>query len=184
MKEVETEAFSQNVKTRYRSDIIMSAPVTLLVLILPLIVAGVFLLSVRLGQLTRLEDFKSAWLLLLLTLQLYVMAIVMFIMYSRLHKHAKRDREWRGALLTFAKEQHVDTSRLEDLHKHISFREAFALSSLIVLFMAVMFVWDYNTGCNAKVYEDEWYITEYGQSDGEAVCEFVTKLVADEVYRW
>ena len=49
---------------------------------------------------------------------------------------------------------------------------------------SVMFVWDYNTGCNAKVYEDEWYITEYGQSDGEAVCEFVTKLVADEVYRW
>ena len=143
MKEVEIEAFSQNVKTRYRSDIIMSAPVTLLVLILPLIVAGVFLLSVRLGQLTRLEDFKSAWLLLLLTLQMYVMAIVMFIMYSRLHKHAKRDREWRGALLTFAKEQHVDTSRLEDLHKHISFRETFALSALIVLLMAVMFVWDY-----------------------------------------
>ncbi len=48
---------------------------------------------------------------------------------------------------------------------------------------SVMFVWNYNTGCNAAYYEDEWYITEYGQSDGEAVCEFVTKLVADEVYR-
>ena len=49
---------------------------------------------------------------------------------------------------------------------------------------SVMFVWNYNTGCNAAVYEDEWLITEYGQSDGEAVCEFVTKLVADEVYRY
>ena len=49
---------------------------------------------------------------------------------------------------------------------------------------SVMFVWDYNTGCNAAVYEDDWYITERDQSDGEAVCEFVTKLVADEVYRW
>jgi hypothetical protein len=49
---------------------------------------------------------------------------------------------------------------------------------------SVMFVWNYNTGCNAAVYEDEWLITEYGASDGEAVCEFVTKLVAEEIYRW
>jgi hypothetical protein len=49
---------------------------------------------------------------------------------------------------------------------------------------SVMFVWNYNTGCNAAVYEDDWLITEYGQSDGEAICEFVTKLVADEIYRW
>ena len=49
---------------------------------------------------------------------------------------------------------------------------------------SVMFVWNYNTGCNAAVYEDEWLITEYGASDGEAICEFVTKLVAEEIYRW
>jgi hypothetical protein len=143
MKPVETAAFAENVKTRYRKDIIMSTPITLLVLILPLVIMGAFLLFIRLGQLTRLEDFKSAWTMLLFTIQLFVMAIVMFIMYSRLHKHAKRDREWRGALLTFAKEQNVDTSRLEDLHKSISFRETFALSAIIGLLIVVLFVWDF-----------------------------------------
>ena len=49
---------------------------------------------------------------------------------------------------------------------------------------SLMFVTNYNTGCNAAVYEPEWLVTEYGASDGEAVCEFVTKLVNGEIERW
>ena len=46
---------------------------------------------------------------------------------------------------------------------------------------SLMFVWNYNTGCNAAVYEDEWLITDYGASDGEAICQFVSLLVDGEI---
>ncbi len=49
---------------------------------------------------------------------------------------------------------------------------------------SLMFVWNYNTGCNAAYYEPEWYITERDLSDGEAICSFVTQLVAGEVCRY
>ena len=49
---------------------------------------------------------------------------------------------------------------------------------------SLMFVWNYNTGCNAAYYEPDWYITERDLSDGEAICNFVSLLVDGEVTHW
>ncbi len=47
---------------------------------------------------------------------------------------------------------------------------------------SLMFVTNYNTGCNAAVYEDEWLLTDYGVSDGEAICQFVDLLENGEAW--
>ena len=142
-KTVEPSDFVTNVKSRYRKDIIMSVPVTLMVILVPIILLGYFLLAVRLGHLIRLQDFKTAWTLLLFTMMMYVMVLVLYTMYSRLRKHAKRDREWRAALIAFAEEKGVDTTRMVDLHKHANVSETFVMAFLITFLVVFMFVWDF-----------------------------------------
>lgn len=47
-----------------------------------------------------------------------------------------------------------------------------------------MFTWNYNTGCRAKEYEDDWLITDMDEYADYAVSLFVEKLVKGEVVRW
>ncbi|MBR3320222.1 hypothetical protein IKG20_02865 [Candidatus Saccharibacteria bacterium] len=47
-----------------------------------------------------------------------------------------------------------------------------------------MFTWNYNTGCRAREYDDDWLITGWDQYADAAVIEFVRKLMNDEVCRW
>lgn len=42
---------------------------------------------------------------------------------------------------------------------------------------STMFVWNYNTGSRAAIYEDDWLITSYGQSADDACIELVTWLI-------
>lgn len=128
---------------RYKKDTIMNGFITLVVVVLPIILLGIIKLLVLVGPAAfdPLEKYDTMIEQIITTIELSIIMAIMYNMYKRLRTHSQRDRPWRKSLIVFANRMGADTSELEYIDEKICRKEHFTLTSIIVLLMAMMFVY-------------------------------------------
>lgn len=131
--------FRNNLKTRYDRDHIISAPLTIALVFLPLLYYLIlkYILFARYYELvyeTRLLQNIAV------VMTLFIFTVISFCLYSRLSLHAKRDMEWRECLIFFAEKKGAETDGLRRYHENIASRDGFRMVIPLQILLLTMVV--------------------------------------------
>lgn len=132
--------FRQCVDARYQHDLVMNGFATLMVILVPLLVLlVVFLLSRTDSAYGVLSDYMEKATVLCIVLESYVLMIIVYMLYSRLTKHSKRDRMWMLSLTEYARSKGAPTDKLQMRMRESSRKEHFLVRPIALFLLAAMF---------------------------------------------
>ena len=133
-------SFSEAVKQRYRSDLIMNPVLTIFIVIMPLLVYMlVMAMSNAGGQYDIINDFSGGVMMVIMMIQHLVIALVLYKLYARLQDHSRRDSKWRSSLIGYLRERGADVKELEESHKKIQWHERFPARIPVLIVMGLMY---------------------------------------------
>ena len=148
--------FRQCVDARYQNDLVMNGFATFLVILAPMIVLIiVYILSRTDTSYGILSDYVEKATVLCIVFESYVIMIIVYMLYSRLAKHSKRDRMWMLSLTNYAGSKGADTDKLNAWLKEFSRREHFRLRPIALLLLVAMFLFVLWVAVEAIPYIDD-----------------------------
>ena len=131
--------FRKNLKTRYDRDHIISTPIAIALVFLPVLYYLIlkYILFARYYELvyeTRLLQSIAV------VMTLFIFTVISFCLYARLSSHDKRDSEWRECLIFFAEKKGAETDELRKYQDKISPRDRFHLVKLLQILLLALAV--------------------------------------------
>ncbi|MBQ7979620.1 MAG: hypothetical protein IJ248_07725 [Candidatus Methanomethylophilaceae archaeon] len=139
MNDVGLYQFRKNLRTRYDRDHIISAPLAIILVLIPLIYYIIlrYVLFARYYELVYEARLLQS---IAFVMTLFIYVVIAYSLYSRLASHAKRDTDWRESLIAFADSEGADTTELRRLHEGITSRDRFQMLPYLNALVLVMIV--------------------------------------------
>ena len=148
--------FRQCVDARYQNDLVMNGFATLLVILVPMLVLlVVFMLSRTDSTYGILSDYIEKATVLCIVFESYVMMIIVYMLYTRLTKHSKRDRMWMLSLTEYARSKGARTDKLEYSMRKVLRKEHFLIKPVAMILLAAMFLFVLWVAIEAVPYIDD-----------------------------
>ncbi|MBQ3735405.1 MAG: hypothetical protein II855_00575 [Candidatus Methanomethylophilaceae archaeon] len=173
-------AFSEAVKLRYRTDLIMKVPLTVMIVLMPLIVyLAIMSISNMGGQYDIINDFDNAVVIVMMMIQYLVIALVLYKLYARLQDHSRRDSRWRSSLIGYMRERDAPVEELEALHKKIQWRERFPARVPVLIVMGILY---FITAFFFIIYIPDMEATDY--TSVNKITAWVTENIIDRTIQF
>ena len=133
--------FRQCVDLRYQSDLVMNGPATAVVLLTPILVLLiVYLLSRSDSVYGILSDYWEKAVVVCVVVELFVIMVIVYKLYTRLIKHSKRDIIWMQSLLDYARSKGGYVKDMEKTIRKTRRRERFTFRFIPKLLLITMFI--------------------------------------------
>lgn len=133
--------FRQCVDLRYQTDLVMNIHATALVLITPLLVLLiVYLLSRSDTVYGILSDYWEKAVVVCIAVELFVIMVIVYKLYTRLINHSKRDLLWMQSLLEYTRSKGGYTKDMEKTIRKTRKKERFTFRFIPKLLLIIMFV--------------------------------------------
>ncbi|AGI48045.1 hypothetical protein TALC_01053 [Thermoplasmatales archaeon BRNA1] len=140
-----TEDLHDCVSRRYLYDTVINGKVTLLMVILPIIVAvAAFLRVDGLDDLDSIGSFGMVVVLVFYPVECLVISSVAYCMYNRLRDHSIRDDRWREDLIRIAESRGARTSPMKSIDAKCRKEGGFvwiAVIRLLLILITVYVIW-------------------------------------------
>lgn len=134
--------FRQCVDSRYQYDLVMNGVAALLVVLVPMAALLVsFILSHTDTKYAVIQDYWPKVVLVCCTVEIYVLMIVVYRLFSRLISHSKRDLTWAGCLTAYARDKGCDTSKLAGAVRDLRATEPVTAKFIARALLAAMFAY-------------------------------------------
>ena len=145
----EANHFVNCVMSRYKSDTIMNAGATLLLIAIPFMALG---LGLGILSYTDNVDGIMEYLSSVVVMTIwFIFLIMMFLTYRRLNDHSNRDKVWRDILVHYAKEKGCNTTNLERLDRRCRKKDRTLVKYPAYLILTIYFLLFVFTVCYPKV---------------------------------
>ena len=140
-KKKEIPTFRQSVDLRYQTDLVMNGHASALVLLTPLLVLLiVYILSQSDTMYGILSDYWEKAVVVCIAVELFVIMVIVYKLYTRLIKHSKRDVIWMQSLLEYARSKGGYTKDMEKAIRKTRRKEKFRFRFIPKFLLIVMFV--------------------------------------------
>ena len=136
------QPFRNNLKRRYDMDVMVSGLLAVLIALIPLLyyyILNTFFYGRYYDIVNEVNIFE--WMTYAIT-GCTIVAVI-YPLYTRLITHAKRDREWRESLISFAESKGASTSALREKHQEITDGDRFRMLIPLKIFAGLTAVSTY-----------------------------------------
>ena len=133
--------FRQCVDLRYQTDLVMNVFATSMVLLTPMLVLlAVYLLSRSDTAYGILSDYWEKAVVVCIAVEMFVIMVIVYKLYTRLISHSKRDIVWMQSLLNYTRSKGGYTKDMEKTIRKTRKKERFAFRFIPKLLLIIMFV--------------------------------------------
>lgn len=145
----EANHFVNCIMNRYKSDTVMRADATMLLIAIPFMAVGLGYAILRYtNNDTDVTEYLNIVSMMLLW---FILLIMMYLTFRRLEDHSNRDKVWRDILIHYAQEKGCPTTNMEKWDRYCHKQESTARMIPATVILAAYFVLFVLTVCYPKI---------------------------------